>query len=299
MKRKIPVGATIAHAYRFAFREFIPIIRIMWLPYVLLIAAALLLRRPMAAFNVATATHDFGLIRAELGWVILFYLVTFLAIFMQMTGLTQLALGQPTGSRYFYFSLAKPLWRMIGGVLLAMLSLLAVTITYILAVLLLGFLLRMALTAYAPAAATVVLTLLALVAMLVGYCAFIYAFVRFVFVLVPVIVAESRIGVSRAWTLTRGNFWRGFLILLSILVPFAVIEIGGLLAIAGPMPFMPAGNTPAQLEAYHAAQKAWQAASAVHIQHLWYVIYPVSAVLTALFYGLTCAAQAFAYRKLT
>ena len=30
--KKIPVGATIAHAYRFAFGDFLKILGVMWLP---------------------------------------------------------------------------------------------------------------------------------------------------------------------------------------------------------------------------------------------------------------------------
>ncbi|HMH65647.1 MAG TPA: hypothetical protein VK515_08680, partial [Rhizomicrobium sp.] len=88
-------------------------------------------------------------------------------------------------------------------------------------------------------------------------------------------------------------------VILSILIPFCVIEIGGLLALAGPMPLLPAGHAPAQLAAFQAAQRAWHMTSTLQMQRLWFITYPLAGLLTALFYGLSCGAQVFAYRTLT
>jgi hypothetical protein len=298
--KKIPVIATIAHAYRFAFHDFIAIIRVMWVTWALFIAVMLLARGPMMTFNLAMASHDFTLMRGQWTWMVVFYLATFIAIFIQTTGLTQLALGQKTGSPYFYFSLAKPVWRLIGATLLVMLALIAVAIAYTLVAAASGWLLRMALTAYASQiVGSAVTGILILIALAIAYCGFIYCAVRFFFLLAPVTLAEERISLNRAWTLTKRNFWRCFLIMLSILVPFCAIEIAGLFALAGPMPLLPHGNSAAAFAALREAQRAWQFSSTMRMQHYWYLTYPLAGILGAIFYGLSCGAQAFAYRALT
>jgi hypothetical protein len=300
MMKKIPVIATIAHAYRFVFQDFLAIIRVMWVTWALLLAVMLLARGPMTAFNLAMASHDFSLMQGQWTWITVFYLATFVAMFIQMTGLTQLALGQKTGSPYFYFSLAKPVWRLIGATLLVMLALIAVAIAYALVAAALGWLLRMALTAYASQIMGRAVTgILILIAVAIAYGGFIYCAVRFFFLLAPVTLAEERIGLNRAWTLTKANFWRCFLIMLSILVPFCAIEIAGLLALAGPLPLLPHGNSAVALAALREAQRGWQFSSATRMQHYWYLTYPLAGILGAIFYGLSCAAQAFAYRALT
>ena len=55
---KIPVGATIAHAYRFAFGNFAQIASIVWLPWLILSAGAFLMRAQTLAFSNAIVTHD-------------------------------------------------------------------------------------------------------------------------------------------------------------------------------------------------------------------------------------------------
>ena len=55
---KIPVGATIAHAYRFAFGHVLPILRALWIPLLLQLAVVLVLSRRMALFFAAIAAKD-------------------------------------------------------------------------------------------------------------------------------------------------------------------------------------------------------------------------------------------------
>src|ERR1700744_2945468 len=51
--KKIPVGATIAHAYGFAFGHALTVFKAIWLPLLAQLALLLLLTRRMALFQVA------------------------------------------------------------------------------------------------------------------------------------------------------------------------------------------------------------------------------------------------------
>ncbi len=296
---KIPVGKTIAHAYGFAFRRLPAIAAVMWASWVLLMMAMFLSRGSMAAFSQASATRDFSLMQGQWGPLLLFYIVAFILVFVQMTGLTRLALDLPMPSRYFYFSLGRPVWRMIGAVMLTFLAIIALVVVYALAIFLLGILVRLGLNAHPSGAGKAIATLLTVCALLIAYCGFIFLAVRFFFLLGPIVVMEERISIARQWSLTQGNFWRIFLIMLVILLPVVAIELGGMLAIAGFPPLLPHGASPEELLAFRQAQQAWQLGYAVKAQQYWYLFYPVAALFTAVFYGLGCSAQAFAYRALS
>src|SRR5215469_11545497 len=105
---KIPVGATIAGAYRFAFGGFLDVASIVWLPWLALTAAGVLLSSRTLEFSNAIATRDMPAIGGLLTIMVPFYLLSMFLLFMQIAGITEQALGLRTGSRYFYFSVGKP-----------------------------------------------------------------------------------------------------------------------------------------------------------------------------------------------
>jgi hypothetical protein len=115
----------------------------------------------------------------------------------------------------------------------------------------------------------------------------------------PVIVAESRIDFRRSWSLGKGNFWRIFLILLSVFVPVMVVLMVALYFWYGGFPpVVPVGASSDQIAASRAATAVWMAAGMKRTLDHWYIMYPVSGLLTVLMYGLGCGAQSFAYRAL-
>jgi hypothetical protein len=296
---KIPVGKTIAHAYRFTFQNFVPIICVMWPAWVLMAVIMFFMRGDFVALTQASATRNFTLLQGHLGRLLLSYLVIFVLLFMQITGLTRLSLGLPMPSRHYYFSLGKPVWRLIGAVLLTVLAIAAVVAVYALAIFVLGLVAAVFLHGQTAGAAKAIVALLTVLALLIAYCGMIFMVARFFFLLAPVVVAEESINIGRAWLLTNRNFWRIFLIVLSIVVPFGVIEVAGLMALAGPMPLLPQGNSPDQLLAFQQAQRAWQLSYMSRMFDYWYLVFPAGALLSVLIYGVSCAAQAFAYRQLT
>jgi hypothetical protein len=296
---KIPVGKTIAHAYKFTFQNFVPIVCVMWPAWALMAVIMIFMRGDFVALTQASASHDFTQLQGHWGRLLLTYLVVFVLLFMQVTGLTRLSLGLPMPSRYYYFSLGKPVWRLIGAALLTVLAIAAVAIVYALAIFVLGLVAGIILHGQTSGAGKAIVALLTVLALLIAYCGMIFMAARFFFLLAPVVVAEESINIGRAWLLTNRNFWRIFLIILSIVIPFGVIEVAGLIALAGPMPLLPQGHSPDQLLAFQQAQRAWQLSYTSKIWTYWYLVYPAGALLSVLVYGVSCAAQAFAYRQLT
>jgi hypothetical protein len=290
---KIPVGATIAHAYRFAFGNFLTVLRAMALPLaVQLVLSIVIIDRTLPALK-AMQTNDPSA-RSLLGPVLLLYPIALVLFFVQFTSVTEAALDQPAKS-WLYFPIGKKMWRLLGGFVLAALAIIGLIAAFVLA----GYLLLLpvggVLTVSAPRAAKAVIRLAAAVVILAAYGGLIFLAVRFLFVLAPVNIAEQRLGVGRAWLLSRGNFWRAFLIVLAILIPVVVVEYAAMFAAAG-WPPAPRGSG---YQAVQAARLAWQTTALSAASHYWYIAIPLFAVVMVLYLGAGCAAQVFAYRKLT
>lgn len=296
---KIPVGATIARAYGFAFGSFLKVLGILWLPLLLAWIPSFLLQPRLQALSARIMAHDISAI-AQLWSILLpFYLAVFILMCMQAIGVVRLALGvQPPA--WFYFSLGKPVWRLFGNLLLMILIVVLGTIAAVLAGLLVGFLLSAMARAADFPALTATLNFVLVIAHLAIWCAWFYCLVRLTFLLAPVIAEEQAgMALGRAWTLGRGNFWRMFLVLLSVLLPFLLLEGGGLaMAMLHGIAFPPPHPSPEQQAAFQAAMHARQTALTGTIYHYWYISFPLMVVAMVLFYGLSAGAQAFSWRAL-
>ena len=71
---------------------------------------------------------------------------------------------------------------------------------------------------------------------LLTFCVFIYVMVRLTFLLLPVVVAEHRIGIKRSWQLGKGNFWRMLGLFILIFLPIVVLEVVALKLFLPPVP---------------------------------------------------------------
>lgn len=290
---KIPVGATIAHGYRFGFGKFFPILGTMWLPWAIMAAGGYALMSQRMAWATALMKHDYASLPAALMLLVPFYVVSFFLLVMQIAGINELALGLRKPSLY-YFSLAKPVWRLTGAFLLAFLIAIAGYAVMLLLPFSLVLLLR---SAHLP----LIAGLLVAAVFVAALCAYLYGMCRLMFLLAPVVVAEQRTGLQRSWALGRGNFWRIFAVTLCIFLPFAGAEILFVFSylMHGLPPLQPPYATPDQIAATREAAAAWQAAMMERITGRWYVTYPLFVAFTALFYGTGAGAQCFAYRALT
>ena len=296
---RIPVGATIAHAYRFLFREFFAILGVMWVGAAVTALGVGLLVSKMMALSLAIATHNPAWLGHALPVLVPFYLLALVLLFMQVTGIAELALGQKTGPRWYYVSLGRPVWRLAGSVLLLALAMLGAWIGLLLTVMLAGLAIRGLETAHLLTLAQGMGVAVGIV--LVLWCACIYAVIRLSFFLVPVAIAEKRISLWRSWQLGRGNFWRIVAVLLAVLLPVFALEVAfvfGFLAHGLP-PIAPPHATPRQIEVARLGMGAWDAVILARTVRYWYLSFPASLLLGVLFYGLGCGAQCFAYRAVT
>jgi hypothetical protein len=284
---KIPVGATIASAFGFAFGGFFNLLRLMWLPLVIVLACSYAVLPMLAGAVQGMATNPLAFLSAA-PLFLAFYAVALVLMFMQITAIAQSALGLETGSRWFYFSLAAPMWRLAGAAVLATLIIAAAYVIVFLGGIVAGIVGRMLATpAVAIMIAGGVVTVL--------FCALIYVMLRLTFLLTPVVIAERRIGIGRSWTLGKGNFWRMFAVLLVIFLPFLVIEFAAMGWLLGGLPPIHPGAPPA---AATAAFVAWETGMFQRMRDFWYFVYPASAIFSILLYGSFVGAQCFAYRAL-
>ena len=295
---KIPVGATIAQAYRFAFGDFLKILGVMWPSMLLMWLPSLLMRKQMTALSAQMAAQDYSSLRQLWPLIFLFYLVALVLIIVQVIGIAQVALGRHKGPVWFYFELGKPVWRLIGSFLLLILAFIAGWIATLLGAFILGFILALITKALNIAAIAIGISVLVVIAL---FCAFVYCWVRLTFFLIPVVAAqEEGLALGRSWTLGLGNFWRMFAVFLATVGPFIILEI---VFVFGFMfkgiTFPPPHATADQVAAYQAAINARSAEMMNAIYSHWYIAYPLALVFVVVFYGLAVGAQCFAYRALT
>jgi hypothetical protein len=222
---KIPFERTVAAAYRFVLENFVSVLGIGWVPYLLagLIGTALLSAvLPQLDLVLQSSQEKWNqdqvaqLIAPIAGAGFVFAIAVILAAAMVIVGMMRKALGQHSAPVYFFFSLGSQVWRMIGAYILLLLLLWAVTVVIAIGIGIVSFVLAKS----APAAQMPVTALLACIAVLWG----IYAVVRVQFFLPAVVVAENHIGLRRSWNLGRGNFWRIVGIVIVIVLPIGIVH---------------------------------------------------------------------------
>lgn len=295
---KIPVGQTIRHVYGFAFRRFPQILGLIWLPLVIVLIGSWLMTDLLRDASVGIATHNFTALAKN--WTVLlpYYFAAAILFMAQIVAVMQFALGQRDGSAYFHLSLKQPLWKVIGAYLLVVaLFFAALAVTFIVAIII--GIVGSAVAGFKPgvemsAGSKTALGVISLVMIALIYIAALYCTIRQIFFLTPAVVSQNRIDLRQAWALGRGNFWRMLVILLAVTLPLFALQFG-LYRLLG-IELLP----PSLMQGYSAQQiAAWYDNYFQSINRLWFILYPALAVLSALFLGFGCGAQAFAYQHLT
>ncbi|HEY2444780.1 MAG TPA: hypothetical protein VGI20_03480 [Rhizomicrobium sp.] len=273
---RIPVAETIRFAYSFAFGQIGAIIGLVWLP---LLIAALLQFLPYAigtayppdATNAAQSTESALLnLMFAMGSLVLYA--------MNCVSVTRQALGLRQGAASIHFSLARPEGRMFAAIVICGL----IVVSAVLLCLLVGTISDRLTGASA---------ILVSVAILAGLCAIVWFTLRLVFFVPSVVVAEERVDLARAWTLSRQNFWRILAVVLAATVPILLLQGAALLVVLGPAFVAPLPANTA------AATVAFTQRLAMLDRHMPTVI-GLTLVLTPFNLGLTLGASAFAYRSL-
>jgi hypothetical protein len=219
---KIPVGETISEAYSFGFTRFLSVLGVTWFPYLVTLVACVGLAYLAApdlfrqlshgqfdpTVFVANLPHLLGV--ASLTWILFF-----IASCMVRVGLLRLALGLHPGPVFVFFSLGSDVWMMVGAIFLAVLVAILVGVLTAAAVAAIMFGSQM----IHVAAAARGIDALAIIA---GVLWFVYFYVRLMFFLPAVVVAEKEVGLGRSWTLGGGNFWRIVIVAIVVFVPVAI-----------------------------------------------------------------------------
>jgi len=274
----IPVAETIRFAYAFAFGQIGAIIGLVWLPLMLMaflqfLPYAIGTTYPASDTQSAAATGDalFNLV-CSTGVVFLYA--------MNSVSVTRQALGLRQGAASFHFAFGWPEWRMFAAIVVCGLLLVAAAGTYVL----LGsvFLLRLA---------GLWSGIVADAYTLIGFCLLVWFALRLVFLVAPVVVAEERFDLVRAFLLTGRNFWQIFAILLVVAVPLLILQCLALAFIVGPAFFAPLPSDAA------AAAVAVQQRFALFDRHMPSVI-GLTLILTPFNLGLVLGAASRAYRAL-
>ena len=290
--KKIPVGQTIAEAYRFTFVGVEKVIALIWLPIIVLTVADYFAKGAyLTAMAAALESGDNSrlgpIFAAQLGFA-LFELIVRAVI---AVAICREILAPLTRPLFLLFSLGSAELRVIAAMVgLGALMVLAVVLCTIVGTLLAGSLAVPAggLAAEQLAAGAVVLILLVLSPLLI------YVFMRLGALLVPAAVIEGGLGLERSWALLKGNVWRIIGVSLAVSVPLILVHamLQGLAMgpDAGSQTLDPAGGLPA-LFRYMAVTFRQTAAHLPLLEGLDFVVAPF-------FYGLIFSAPAFVYKAL-
>jgi hypothetical protein len=289
--QKIPVGPTIAFAYRFLIREIGIVVGICWVPAVLYAGVNYLThlyamenRELLDANDPQTAGAYFVLSIFSLA-------VTLYASSMVAIAITRQVMGheRPPGVLLLYFAAGRSEWRMLGAnirFLLAAGALIFIAALVSLAAFLIAGTPLKAPEQMLPTAANIA-------AGLVAWGALIYAFVSIVqmgFLLPATVTMEEKGGLRRAHELAKGNVWRVLAIVAALGLPILLLILGAEAAILrsalGPnfASLAPSDFFEKAGQAMEQKLGAWQA---------------FSAIVFVLGSGLIYSGAAFAYRART
>lgn len=285
--KKIPVLDSIRYAYAFTFGHLGTIIGLIWLPMLILaIAGYFVMSYYYNSVPAALSAGD-ALAVGRAGMLVIGWsLASLLLSSMMYVAVTRQALGLRQGPAVVHFALGAAELRVFGAVL----GVIGIAFMFfIIYVGLLGGAKALALTAPAANAAVGLFALAALLAI-------VYALIRLSFLLIPATVTEGKIGLARAWELSRGNFWRIVGVGLATAGPIALIAVGAEVAILGPEFFMHGAAPAAADTAQQMHDMAEQMRTAS--EHL-PLLYGLSFLMAPFFMGLGLAPSAYAYRALT
>jgi hypothetical protein len=297
MAHKIPVGGTITHAYGFAFSNILNNLGAMWIPAAIMYAIMFVFRGSYANTVLSMSTNPQAAL-AGLQFLFIGMIVFGILIAAQIAGITKEALGLRTGNAWLQFPFGAATWRLIGAYLLYFIVLIVLYIgVFVVSLLFAGIAAGVAGTSGGNRGMLAGAGIAAVIFVLFVCCAFIYIATRLSFLLAPVVIAEHKISLFRSWELTKGNFWRIFVVFLAIIIPLFVLEFAVLGAIYGSslIPPIHPGVTPEELNAFSQHQRQMMANS----QNWWFITYPLGLLVSVIFYGIFTGASAFAYRAVT
>ncbi len=288
--KKIPVGQTIAEAYRFTFASLDRIIGVILLPIIILTIGDYFVAGPyLTGMANAMDSGDMAQLLPLIARQITYGFVQLVLIAIIGVAITREILAPLKRPLFLRFSLGMTELRVVA----AMIGLYALFFLVGFICMVLGLMLSGSVPLPGMAPGQRAIGFAALIALLLSPL-LIYAFVRLAYFIVPSVVLEGGYGLERSWQLAKGNIGRIILIALAVGIPLLIVAALLQAAVLGPEAFN------AQVELF--GDKAAQARqSAEHLRlmadHL-PLLKGLEFLLAPFMYGLAFAAPAFAYKGL-
>lgn len=298
---KIPVWRTIGSAYGFTFGSLATIVGLIWLPLALLfVCEYFAISRYLDSVLTALANGNRYEIYRGAGYL---YLYRIGALFLQATiavPVMRQALGLRKTGAIVHFGFGVTQLRLFGALVAYFLIVLTIEIAgLVLSVVLFSGLnvVGKNLGEIHGVSALFVARCVELGILAVFGAALLFVVLRLSFLLTAVTVAENRIDLIRAWTLTHGNFWRIVLVSAAVTLPAWFLYLAIQIAFVG---------FAAYAEAIHILPNVGQFAGNVRIAALqvhrllaWLpYVYAAWLLVQPLALGLASGAAAGAYRAL-
>jgi hypothetical protein len=301
---KIPVGETIAKSYSFAFLHAPTNFAVAWITLLLPAIGGPLVTHfypsqfPPPGANPAAALH-----MAFAAPQMLLMFVAFLCVFAQQALFTREALGLRTGPAWRQNPFGADTWRVVLAILIMLVAFIAIYIA-VLVIAVVGGVAVVIGVKFMPNIGPAVRVAAAIAAIALAVAvpiALTYAVLRLGFFLVPIVVAEKQVSLTRAWELARGNMGRIFLVWMPAVLPFLVLDFLFIWWLAGGHLFPPihAGMKPDEIAAWQRQYAATMQSRVLDMYKHWYLTVPLTVAVSTIAYGLLAAPAAFAYRALT
>ena len=294
--KKIPVGQTIAEAYRFTFGRLEHVIGVIWLPILVMTVGGYFVSGPYLRAEAAMLdTGDVAQLGPVTASLFAFQIVSLIMTAVIGVAVTREILSPLKRPLLLRFSLGPTEMRLTGAFVALFVLMILFLLVCVVIAMVAGLTLNSAMSGTPGlTGAQRAMGLGALIAVCLSPV-LIFLVLRLGFMVVPSVVMEGKFGIERSWQLTKGNVWRIVAISLAVAVPLLIVTAGIEVAILGPDYFQHSmgllGDKAAQ-----ARQSAEQ--MRVMVAKLPFLM-GMSFVLAPFTYGLIFAAPAFAFRALT
>jgi hypothetical protein len=227
---KIPVARTISSAYGFTFGHVGTVIGLIWLPLVVYYVGRFFIVNYAQSIAASSDPSSGG--RAALVLIGFWFLSVFFTAIIGVA-VTRQAMNPKQGNIILNFGFGQAELNYF----LALLAVFAVMVLVYIAVVILAAVAGGAAGTAAGAAdggaKKWLVSSIIVVVVVAAAAALVYVGVRLVYLVAPVTVSESKIDLTRAWQLSRGNFWRMLAILLVTIGPIVIISQLAFAAIVG------------------------------------------------------------------
>jgi hypothetical protein len=300
MANKIPVGGSLGRAYGFAFGNIVNNLGVSWMIVAAMWALSYFFQQRYMDAVLSLQARDPQTVMQAMPFFWATFLVMFILLTAQVAAMTKEALGLRTGNAFLQFPFGAAAWRLMGAYLLYFLVMIVIYILLVIGSLIFAGIFGALFANIRAGAVAGWVGLLALIPACIAVGAIIYIAVRLSFLLTPVAVAE-RVSLTRAWQLSKGNFWRIFVILLALVIPLIILEVLVFVYVLK-MPLIPPlhpGVTPEEIQAFALQQQAANRQMMLTMQQYWYLTYPISFLIGLIVYGQFVGASAYAYRAVT